>query len=64
MAHRLERFWRRLRAEAVEAWTDTNRANALLAERRQTWRSSATMRWVNTAHGPRLVGAVLPTSRP
>jgi hypothetical protein len=64
MARALRRFWRRLRAEAAEAWADTNRANTLLAERRQTWRSTTAMRWVNTAQGPRLVGAVLPTGGP
>ena len=61
MAHRIERFWRRFRAEAVEAWADTKRANALLAQRRQLDVRPAAMRWVNTARGPRLVGAVLPT---
>jgi hypothetical protein len=63
MNARLARLWRRFRKEAVEAWTDTNQASALLKERQQTWRTTATLRWVNTGTGPRLVGSVLPTSR-
>jgi hypothetical protein len=62
MNARLARLWRRFRTEAVEAWTDTNQASALLKERQQTWRTTATLRWVNTGTGPRLVGSVLPSS--
>lgn len=61
MGERLEAFWRRLRVEVARAWADTNQANALLAERRQTIRPAGPMRWVDTMRGPRLVGSVLPT---
>ncbi len=64
MDGRLARFWRRVRSEATEAWTDSNRASALLQERRQVWRTSAQLRWVNTSTGPRLIGSVIPPTRP
>jgi hypothetical protein len=58
------RFWRRLRAEAAEAWRDSNRASALMREHQEAWRTNTTLHWVNTRHGPRLMGSRLPTSRP
>jgi hypothetical protein len=61
MNARLTRLWRRFTTEAAEAWADTNRASALLAEHQQAWRTTATLRWINTGTGPRLVGSVLPT---
>ena len=64
MDGRLERFWRRVRSAAAEAWTDTNHASALLQERRQVGRSTAQLRWVNTGSGPRLIGSVIPPPRP
>jgi hypothetical protein len=64
MDGRLKRFWRRFRSEVAEAWADSNRASALLQERRQVWRTRAPLRWANSGTGPRLIGSVLPPPSP